>query len=291
VCAICRLFVHRRDHGEDVEIHRLKRRPYYVNSDRSFRAAWATISLTTRCAAAARRKTVLVVYDGARSGTYACGPASEAALTEQVRAIVSNLDGGGLPRRNLYRPVLFEPKHRRRFSAKLSCAPFSVVRRPVAERDGRFSFGGSDFETRLGSRVLPRVDGLTDDPTLRFRKGRRSPDVKGRRRVTPSTAEVVEKGILRPCSPRGQPVRVSLLPRERALLPGAFGLRQPRISNLMVKRRFPNRSRAEDTMIEMMKQQGKAYASSSRKWTSLAGFVDDLRRLSSGRQVPERASR
>jgi hypothetical protein len=272
--------------GSVVEFQSAQATSYYVNSDRSFVRVGDNITYL-QVRGSRQAKDGLVVYDGATAvGLTPAALPSEAALTEQVRAIVSNLDRlAEAPQGETYTgPVLFEPQASAQIFGEIVGAHLSVVRRPVAEPGRAVSFGGSDFETRLGSRVLPEWMDLTDDPTLTVQDG--TPlagtfkvDAEG---VTPQSLNVVEKGILKTLLTTRQPVRGVTASTGRARLPGAFGVRQPRISNLMVKASVSEPMSALKTrLIEMMKQQGKAYGIIVRKMDFPSqGSIDDLRRLS-----------
>jgi hypothetical protein len=272
--------------GSVVEFQSAQATSYYVNSDRSFVRVGDNITYL-QVRGSRQAKDGLAVYDGATIvGLTPAALPSEAALTEQVRAIVSNLDRlAEAPAGGTYTgPVLFEPQAAAQIFGEIVGAHLSVVRRPVAEPGRAVSFGGSDFETRLGSRVLPEWMDLTDDPTLTVQDG--TPlagtfkvDAEG---VTPQPLNVVEKGILKTLLTTRQPVRGVTVSTGRARLPGAFGVRQPRISNLLVKASVSEPVAALKTrLIEMMKQQGKAYGIIVRKMDFPSqGSIDDLRRLS-----------
>lgn len=272
--------------GSLVEFQSAQATSYYVNSGRSFVRVGDNIAYL-QVRGSRQAKDGLVVYDGATIvGLTPAALPSEAALTEQVRAIVSNLDRlAEAPAGGTYTgPVLFEPQASAQIFGEIVGAHLSVVRRPVAEPGRAVSFGGSDFETRLGSRVLPEWMDLTDDPTLTVQgglplAGTFKVDAEG---VTPQPLNVVEKGILRTLLTTRQPVRGVTVSTGRARLPGAFGVRQPRISNLLVKASVSEPMAALKTrLIEMMKQQGKAYGIIVRKMDFPShGSIDDLRRLS-----------
>ncbi len=272
--------------GSLVEFQSAQATAYYVNSDRSYVRVGDNIAyLQARGSRQARDGQV--VYDGATIvGLTPSALPSEPVLNEQVRAIVSNLDRlAEAPQGETYAgPVLFEPQAAAQIFGEIIGAHLSVVRRPVAEPGRAVSFGGSDFETRLGARVLPDWLDLTDDPTLTVLDG--SPlagtfkvDVQG---VTPQPINVVEKGILKTLLTTRQPVRGVTASTGRARLPGAFGVRQPRISNLLVRASASEPLAALKTrMIEMIKQQGKPYGIIIRKMDYPShGSIDDLRRLS-----------
>ncbi len=272
--------------GSTVEFQSAQSTAYYVNSERSFVRVGDNISYL-QARGSRQAKDGLVVYDGATIvGLTPSALPSEPALNEQVRAIVSNLDRlAEAPQGETYAgPVLFEPQAAAQIFGEIVGAHLSVVRRPVAEPGRAVSFGGSDFETRLGARVLPDWIDVTDDPTLTVLDG--SPlvgtfkvDMEG---VTPQPINIVEKGILKTLLTTRQPVRGVTASTGRARLPGGFGVRQPRISNLLVRASVSEPLAALKTrLIEMMTQQGKPYGIIVRKMDFPShGSIDDLRRLS-----------
>jgi TldD protein len=93
---------------------------------------------------------------------------------------------------------------------------------------------------------------------------------------------VVEKGVLKMLLTTRQPVRGVSVTTGRARLPGMFGARQPRISNLFVKAPASETMEGLKTkLIDMVKQQGKPYGILVRKMDFPSfGSIDDLRRLS-----------
>jgi len=228
-----------------------------------------------------------VVYDG--ETVVALSPAAlpaEPVLAETVRSVASNLDrlAEAPPGETYAGPVLFEPRAAAQIFGEIIGAHLSVVRRPVAEAGRAVPFGGSDFETRLGARVLPEWIDLTDDPTAAEYEGQPlagayKVDAEG---VTPRPAAVVEKGMLKTLLTTRQPVRGVMASNGRARLPGAYGIRQPRISNLFVKASKSEPMAAlKARLMEMVKQQGKPYGILVRKMDYPShGSIDDLRRLS-----------
>lgn len=272
--------------GSAVEFQFTQSASYYVNSENSFVRVNDHIAYVQ--ARATRQATDgLVVYDGAT--IVALSPSalpSESALAEQVGSVARNLDSlAGAPAGEAYAgPVLFEPHAAAQIFGEIFGTHLPVVRRPVAEAGRVVPFGGSDFETRLGSRVLPEWMDLLDDPSATVHEaaplaGTFKVDIEG---VTPAPLNVVEKGVLKTLLTTRQPVRGVTASTGRARLPGAFGVRQPRISNLFVKaaQSEPLPS-LKARLIEMIKQQGKPYGILVRKMDFPShGSIDDLRRLS-----------
>lgn len=272
--------------GSVVEFQSAQGTSYYVNSDGSSVRVGDQIAYV-QARGSRQASDGLVVYDGAT--IVALSPSAlpaEAALTEQIRSVATNLDRlAEAPAGETYAgPVLFEPQAAAQIFGEIIGAHLSVVRRPVAEAGRAVQFGGSDFETRLGARVLPEWIDLTDDPTATTfggvpLAGTFKVDAEG---VTPKPLNVVEKGMLKTLLTTRQPVRGVTVSTGRARLPGAFGVRQPRISNLLVKAsQSEPLSALKARLIEMIKQQGKPYGILIRKMDFPShGSIDDLRRLS-----------
>ncbi|MBE0660697.1 MAG: hypothetical protein IH602_23590 [Bryobacteraceae bacterium] len=259
---------------------------YYANSEGSWVRVGDQIAYL-HARGSRQAQDGFMVYDGATLVALSpSGLPGDQALNAHVRAVAANLDRlAEAPRGETYvGPVLFEPQAAAQLFGEIVGAHLSVVRRPVAEPGRSVPFGGSDYEARLGSRVLPEWMDLIDDPSATVHDGQPlagqyKVDMQG---VTPRTLNVVEKGVLKTLLTTRQPVRGVLASTGRARLPGAFGVRQPRISNLFVKAAESEALSALKTrMIEMIKQQGKPYGIIVRKMDFPShGSIDDLRRLS-----------
>lgn len=272
--------------GGLVEFQASQGTSYYVNSEGSWVRTGDQIAYL-HARGGRQAKDGFTVYDGATA--VALSPSalpSEEALSGHVREVVRNLDQlAEAPQGETYvGPVLFEPRAAAQVFGEIVGAHLSVVRRPVAEPGRSVPFGGSDFEARLGSRVLPEWMNVIDDPTATAYEGQPlagqyKVDAQG---VTPQPLSVVEKGVLKTLLTTRQPVRGVLSSTGRARLPGAFGVRQPRISNLIVKAAESEPlSALKARMLEMIKQQGKSYGIIVRKMDFPShGSIDDLRRLS-----------
>jgi hypothetical protein len=272
--------------GGLVEFQASQGTAYYVNSEGSWVRTGDQIAYL-HARGGRQAKDGFTVYDGAT--LVALSPTalpSEEALIGHVREVVRNLDQlAEAPQGETYvGPVLFEPRAAAQVFGEIVGAHLAVVRRPVAEPGRSVPFGGSDFEARLGARVLPQWMDVTDDPTATVHDGQPlagqyKVDAQG---VTPQPLNVVEKGMLKTLLTTRQPVRGVLTSTGRARLPGAFGVRQPRISNMIVKAAESEPlSALKARMIEMIKQQGKPYGIIIRKMDYPShGSIDDLRRLS-----------
>ncbi len=165
-------------------------------------------------------------------------------------------------------PVLFEPQAAAQLMAELLGRSFTLRRRPVSEPGRAVPFLASDFEGRLGSRVLPEWMDVTDDPTLREWNGRSLlghylVDLEG---VAPKPLTLVEKGQLRNFLTTRQPVRGAAGTNGRARLRGSFGANAAAFSNLIV--RASNTStlaELKQQLIRLCEQSGKPYGLLVRK--------------------------
>lgn len=159
-------------------------------------------------------------------------------------------------------PVLFEPRAAAQLFAQLIGDNLRLPRRPVAEPGRSLPFVPSDFESRLGARVLPEWMDVVDDPTQKEWRGRKLVgcypfDMEG---VAPTPLVAVDKGVLKGYLMTRQPATGVSGSNGRARLSGRYGASAAAISNLFIK--------ASDTvpgpqlkqrLIEMTKQRNKPY--------------------------------
>jgi TldD protein len=165
-------------------------------------------------------------------------------------------------------PVLFEGASAAQLLAQLIGDNLRVPRRPVSDPGRPAPFMPSDFETRLGSRILPDWIDVVDDANQKEWNGRKLLghylfDVEG---VAPKRVNVVEKGTLKAFLTTRQPVKNSKGSTGHARLSGSYGVRAAAASNL-----FVNASQSKPAaelkaqLIEMIKQSGKPYGMIVRK--------------------------
>lgn len=165
-------------------------------------------------------------------------------------------------------PVLFEGTSAAQLMAQLVGDNLKIPRRPVSEPGRPAPFIPSDFETRLGSRILPEWIDVIDDATRKEWQGRRLHgyypfDVEG---VPPKPVTAVEKGVLKSILTTRQPVKDGPGPTGHARLSGSYGVRAAAQSNL-----FINASQSKPAaelkaqLLEMIKQRGKPYGMIVRK--------------------------
>lgn len=130
------------------------------------------------------------------------------------------------------------------------------------------NFLPSEFETKLGSRILPDWIDVTDDPTQAVWNGRplvgyEPFDLEG---VSGKAVPVVEKGVLKNFLTTRQPVKNFPASNGHARLPGAYGARSAAITNLFIKasQAVPEAD-LKKKLIEMCKERSKPYGMLVRK--------------------------
>jgi hypothetical protein len=114
---------------------------------------------------------------------------------------------------------------------------FVVPRRPVMPPGRSIPLRTSEFENRLGSRVLPEWMDVVDDPTQSEWHGRAlfghyDVDIEG---VAAQSVSLVEKGVLKTFLLTRQPVKTFRASNGHARLPGSFGPKSAGIGNLFVR--------------------------------------------------------
>lgn len=154
-----------------------------------------------------------------------------AAVADNVRSLVNSPAGeayGG--------PVLFEPRAAAQLLAQLLGDNLRVTRRPLTDPGRGVNILPSEFETRLGARVLPDFLNVVDDPTLAVWNG--APlaghyvfDLEG---VPAQRVVVAEAGVLRSFLTTRTPIRGFPTSNGHARLTGSFGTHTAAIGNLFV---------------------------------------------------------
>lgn len=134
-------------------------------------------------------------------------------------------------------PVLFEPYAAAQLFAQLIGDNLRSGKKPISDGNRPLNYVPSEFEGRVGSRVLPEWMDVTDDPTQTAWQGNRlvgyySFDIEG---VRPVTVNVIEKGVFKSFLTTRQPVKGFPQSNGHARLGGSYGVRAAAISNLFVK--------------------------------------------------------
>jgi len=153
----------------------------------------------------------------------------------------------------------------------------------VSEPGRNMPMPASEFDGRIGSRVLPDWMELVDDPTLtEYKKrplaGHYHADLEG---VFPAPLTLVEKGVLKALLTTRQPVKGMTASNGHARLYSGFGVKSARISNLFVRAaKVESDAQLKTRLLDMIKQQGKPYGMIVRKMDfPSAGAVEELRRI------------
>lgn len=215
----------------------------------------------------------------------------EAELTRGVTALAENvLALAKAPKGEDYNgPVVFEGKAGAQIFAEVLGRNLALTRRPVTE-GGRGGGGAqpSEFEGRVGARVLPDSFTVVDDPTQKEWRGRPlfgtyEVDREG---VMAQPLRLVEKGVLKGYLLTRQPVRGIEGSNGRARLPGSFGADYATFSNLFVSasETVPAAS-LKQKLIELIQARGKPYGILVRHTDfPSSGSVQEARRLLAGSQ-------
>ncbi len=215
-------------------------------------------------------------------------PPDEKDLLAAARRVAENLTAlASAPIGEAYTgPVLFEGEAAAQIFAELLGRNLAATRRPLMPPGRTFPVRTSEFEGRLGARVLPEWIDVVDDPTQREWRGRPlfghyQVDLEG---VRPEPLVLVEKGILKSFLLTRQPVRGFSASNGRARLPGNFGAKAAAISNLFVRpaQTLPA-AELRARLLELCRARGKPYGLIVRKmdFPSSASF-DEVRRLFAG---------
>lgn len=180
-------------------------------------------------------------------------------------------------------PVLFEGIAGPQIFAELMGRNFAQTRRPVSDGGRGGGSQPSEFEGRIGARVLPNFFDVVDDPTQTEWRGRPlfghyTVDREG---VRPKPLRLVEKGVLKGYLLTRQPVRGYEGSNGRARLPGSYGAATANISNLFIhaSETVPA-AELKKKLLELCAARGKPYGIVVRKmdYPSTASF-EEARRL------------
>ena len=182
-------------------------------------------------------------------------------------------------------PVLFEGEASPQLFAEVLARNLVLSRQPTGGRGG--SAQTSEFEGRMGARVLPDTFDVVDDPAQKEWRGKAlfgSYDVD-REGVLAPPLHLVEKGVLKGYLLTRQPVRGSKGSNGRARLPGNTS-NYADISNLFIgSSETVPLADLKKKLVELIQTRGKPYGIIVRKmdFPSTAP-VDEVRRLLQGSQ-------
>jgi hypothetical protein len=185
-------------------------------------------------------------------------------------------------------PVLFEPQAAAQLLAQMVGDNLYVPRKPLSDPGRNVNFLPSEFETKIGSRVLPEWMDVTDDPSQSTWNGKPLVgyyqfDVEG---VPPKPVAVIEKGVLKSFLTTRQPVKGFTASNGHARLSGGYGASRAAIANLFVK--ASQTTPLEDLkkrMMQMVQERNKPYGLLVRKLNyPFSGTTSDFRTLAQASQ-------
>jgi TldD protein len=157
-------------------------------------------------------------------------------VAEHVRALVKAPTGEGYSG-----PTLFEPQAAAQLLAQLVGDNLRIPRKPLSDPGRNINFNPGEFETKIGSRVLPDWLDVTDNPLETSWSGKPligsySFDLEG---VPPKSVAVIQKGILKSFLTTRQPIKGFPVSNGHARLTGSYGANNAAIANLSSKRARP----------------------------------------------------
>ncbi len=185
-------------------------------------------------------------------------------------------------------PVLFEPQAAAQLLAQMVGDNLYVPRKPMSDPGRNVNFLPSEFETKIGSRVLPDWMDATDDPSQTTWNGKPLVgyyqfDLEG---VPPKPVAVIEKGVLKSFLMTRQPVKGFAVSNGHARLLGNYGASRAAIGNLFVKTsQSTPLADLKKRLIQMAQERGKPYGLLVRKLNyPYDGTVSDLQALAQASQ-------
>jgi predicted Zn-dependent protease len=183
-------------------------------------------------------------------------------------------------------PVLFEGVAGAQLMAEVLAPQLALGRKPIGEPGRPVPFMPSEFEGRIGARVLPDFMDVVDDPTQKDFHG--VPllgfyefDYEG---VVPTPLTVVEKGKLKSLLLTRQPVRGFEASNGRARIPGPYGANAAAITNLMIQAsETVKKDELKARFLKMVQDRGKPYGIVIRRMDfPTTAAPDELRRVFMG---------
>ena len=166
-------------------------------------------------------------------------------------------------------PVLFEARAAAQLFGQLLGDNLKVTRKPIADPGRTARYAATEFENRLGSRVLPEWMDVVDDPTQtqwhgQTLLGHYQYDMEG---VAAQPVSIVDKGLLKSFLLTRTPTYKGFVGSNgHARLSGSYGDRAPGFGNLFI-RASETKSAADlkKALIDMIQQRNKPYGILIRK--------------------------
>ncbi len=165
-------------------------------------------------------------------------------------------------------PVLFEPLAAAQLFAQALGQNVRATRRPVSDPGRPAPYLPSEYESKIGSRVLPEWMDVVDDATQTDWHGHRlfghyQTDMEG---VPPKPVALVQKGILKSFVLTRQPVKGFAESNGHARLTGNYDVRSAAIGNLFVRAsQTKPLADLKKQLIALCKDRGKPYGLLIRK--------------------------
>ena len=246
----------------------------------------ATVRIQARGLAAdgtsVRDSTMLVAFDAA-------GLPNESEMRRQATEVAEHATAlAKAPVGEAYEgPVLFEAPAAAQLFGQLLGDNLKVSRKPVSDPGRNAPYLPSEFENRLGSRILPEWMDVIDDPSKTEWRGQTlvghyQYDMEG---VPEQTLTLVDKGLLKTFFLTRTPVVKGFQGSNgHARLAGGFGARAPGFGNLIVRASETKPSaELKKILIDMCQQRNKPYGILVRKldFPSMAS-IDEFRRMLAG---------
>jgi hypothetical protein len=197
--------------------------------------------------------------------------ASDAEWDQKAREMVANITAlTQAPVGESYAgPVLFEPLAGAQLLAQMLGDNLRFTRKPLSDPNRPLPILASEFETRVGSRVLPAFFSVTDDATRQEWNGHALMgyyplDLEG---VVPAPLPLIVDGTLKDIIRTRQPMKgFAAASTGHARLLGAFGAKAAAVSNLMVETKEPVKlADLKKQLIQLSQQRQKPYGLLIRK--------------------------
>ena len=263
------------------EFEALASSSYFLNSEGSVdRYPDMLTSLRIRAATQApdgmmlRDATVRVSFDSAKM-------APEAEMIRDAIQVADNLRAlGKAPIGESYNgPTLFEPGAAAQLLGYLIGENIRIGRKPLAEPGRAVQSFSSDFEGKIGSRVLPDYFDVVDDPTQTEYKGRALAGtyVIDNDGVPPKAISVIESGVLKDVLRSRLPIKGFQDSNGHGRLPSGYGSNQTAIGNLFIKARQAKKlADLRAQFLKSLQDRNKPYGLIVRKldYPSTANFAE-----------------
>lgn len=262
-----------------VELEALASMSYYMNSEGST-LRYPDALTTLRIRAATQASDGMTLRDAAMHIAFeASKMAPDADFIRSAEQVAGNLRAlVKAPLGEAYSgPVLMEPTASAQLLAYLLGDNLRIPRKPLAEPGRSVPYASSEFDGKIGSRVLPDWFDVVDDPTQTEYKGHTLIghyliDNDG---VPPKAVPLIEKGVLKEYLRSRQPIKGFNDSTGHGRLLAGFGANLPVIGNLFISAKQTKKLDAlKAQLIDMIKQRNKPYGILVRKldYPSTASF-------------------